>query len=68
MSTKQSQPKEKQPNSLLTFCGEQDATAFSVVCRAMEDHWMDESGGSRELSVRAENGNIIIGYKKELTI
>lgn len=68
MSTKQSPPTEKQPNALLTFCGEQDATAFSVVCRAMEDLWMEDTGGSRELSVRAENGHIIIGYKKELTV
>lgn len=68
MSTKQTQPTEKQPNALLTFTGEQDAFAFSVVCKALEEEWQEESGGSRELSVRAENGHIIIGYKKDLTI
>ena len=59
---------KKQPNALLTFVGEQDATAFSVVCAALEDRWQEESGGSRELSVRAEGDRIIIGYKKELSV
>lgn len=59
---------KEQPNALLTFVGEQDATAFSVVCDAIEDRWQKESGGSRELSVRAEGDRIIIGYKKELTV
>lgn len=57
-----------QPNALLTFAGEQDATAFGVVCEALEDHWQEESGGSRELSVRAVGDRIVIGYKKELNI
>ena len=46
--------RRSQPNALLTFVGEQDATAFSVVCDAIEDRWQEESGGSRELSVRAD--------------
>lgn len=60
--------KKKQPNALLTFAGEQDCTAFSVICRAMEEAWQNESGGSRELSVRAEGDRIVIGYKKEMDV
>ena len=37
----------KQPNALLTFAGEQDLCAFGVVCKAMDDEWREESGGSR---------------------
>ena len=57
-----------QPNALLTFAGEQDATAFGVVCEALEDRWQQESGGSRELSVLAVGDRIVIGYKKELNV
>ena len=55
-------------NALLTFSGEQDCTAFATVCAAMEDKWQEESGGSRELSVRAVGDRIIIGYKNILKV
>ena len=58
----------KQPNALLTFVGEQDVDFFGVVCRSVCEYSMDETGGSRELSVRAEGDRIVLGYKKELTI
>jgi hypothetical protein len=61
--------RKAQPNALLTFVGEQDATAFSIVCKAVEEQLgQEESGGSRELSVRAEDGRIIVGYKKEINV
>lgn len=55
-----------QPNALLTFTGEQDAYFFSAVLKGAAELGQDDSGGSRELSIRAEGGNIVLGYKKEL--
>lgn len=60
--------KKKQPNALLTFAGEQDCNAFSIVCRALTEDNEDETGGSRELSIRAEGDRIVIGYKKEMDV
>lgn len=60
--------KKKQPNALLTFAGEQDCNAFSVVCLAIAEDNKNETGGSRELSVRAEGDRIVIGYKKEMDV
>lgn len=64
----QKKEEPKQPNALLTFAGEQDLCAFGVVCKAMDDEWREESGGSRELSLRAVGDRIVIGYKKEMTV
>ena len=59
---------KKQPNALLTFIGEQDLEFFGVVCKSVSEFSQDETGGSRELSVRAEGDRIVIGYKKEMNI
>ena len=53
---------------MLTFAGEQDTEFFAAVLKAVSEMSADECGGSRELSVRAENGNIVVGYKMELNI
>lgn len=60
--------KKSQVNALLTFAGEQDADFFGVVCKAVCEFSQDETGGSRELSIRAEDNRIVIGYKKEMTV
>ena len=57
-----------QPNALLTFAGEQDVDFFSAAMKGVSELSLEESGGSRELSIRAEGGHIVVGYKKELTI
>lgn len=59
---------KKQTNALLTFVGEQDTEFFATVLSAVSDKTSDESGGSRELSVRAEGNRIVIGYKKALNV
>ena len=57
-----------QPNALLTFAGEQDIDFFVAALKGVSELGQDYSGGSRELSIRAEGGNIVLGYKKELDI
>ena len=57
-----------QPNALLTFTGEQDAEFFASALMAAANKGADESGGSREISARADGNNIVIGYKKNLTV
>ena len=59
---------KRQPNALLTFAGEQDSEFLATALAAVSDKAAEESGGSRELSVRAEGGHIIVGYKKELDV
>lgn len=58
----------KQPNALLTFAGEQDVVFFAAAIREVANMVSCESGGSREVSVRAENGNIVLGYKVNLNV
>ena len=57
-----------QHNALLTFTGEQDAYFFATALIAVSDKSADDFGGSREISVRAEGNNIVIGYKKNITV
>ena len=57
-----------QPNALLTFAGEQDIEFFRAALEGVAGLGAEESGGSRELSVRAENGRIVVGYKKEMDV
>ena len=64
----ENQDKVKQPNALLTFAGEQDAEALATAILAVVDKWNDENGGSREISVRAHNDRVIIGFKKEMDV
>lgn len=59
---------KKQHNALLTFSGEQDAEFFSSAIMAACELSRNDSGGSREVSVRCENGNIVLGFKKELDV
>lgn len=59
---------KKQPNALLTFAGEQDAEYLIAALKGASDLGQNDSGGSRELSVRAEAGTIVVGYKKELDV
>lgn len=56
------------PNALLTFVGEQDIEFFCAAVRGVADLGTEESGGSRELSLRAEGNRIIVGYKKEMNV
>ena len=58
--------KVTQPNALLTFAGEQDVEAFATAIIAVADKWKEESGGSREISVRAHNDRLVVGFKKEM--
>ena len=60
--------KPHQPNALLTFTGEQDAEYFAVALKAAAEFSQDGCGGAREVSIRAEGGNIVLGYKKELDV
>lgn len=62
------QNQRKHQNALLTFAGEQDTEFFAAALKAVSEMSVDESGGSRELSVRADGDRIIIGYKMELDI
>ena len=57
-----------QPNALLTFAGEQDVEFFRAALKGVADLGADESGGSRELSLRAVGDRIVIGYKKEMDV
>ena len=57
-----------QPNALLTFIGEQDIEFFCAAIRGVADLGSEESGGSRELSLRAEGDRIVVGYKKEMDV
>ena len=57
-----------QPNALLTFTGEQDVEFFRAALKGVADLGSDESGGSRELSLRAEGDRIVVGYKKEMDV
>ena len=54
---------KSQKNALLTFAGEQDTEFFAAALKAVSEMSVDECGGSRELSVRAEgNGNPLSFY------
>lgn len=57
-----------QPNALLTFVGEQDIEFFCAAMRGVVDLGSEESGGSRELSLRAEGNRIVVGYKRETDV
>lgn len=57
-----------QPNALLTFAGEQDIEFFRAALRGVADLGSEESGGSRELSLRTEGDRIVVGYKKETNV
>ena len=57
-----------QPNALLTFVGEQDIEFFCAAMRGVADLGSEESGGSRELSLRAEGDRIVVGYKRETDV
>lgn len=57
-----------QPNALLTFAGEQDIEFFCAVLRGVADLGSEASGGSRELSLRAEGDRIVVGYKRETDV
>jgi len=59
-------PAKKQPNALLTFAGEQDAEYLIAALKGVSDLGQEDSGGSREISVRGEGDRIVIGWKKEL--
>lgn len=61
-------PAKKQPNALLTFAGEQDAEYLIAALQGACDLGANDSGGSRELSVRGESDHLVVGYKKELDI
>ena len=56
----------RQPNALLTFTGEQDIDFFVAALNGAAELGRDNGGGSRDLSIRAEGGDIVLGYKKEL--
>lgn len=58
----------EQPNALLTFVGEQDIEFFCAAMRGVADLGSEESGGSRELSLRAEGDRIVVGYKRETDV
>lgn len=58
----------EQPNALLTFVGEQDIEFFCAAMRGVADLGSEESGGSRELSLRAEGDRIVIGYKRKTDV
>jgi hypothetical protein len=58
----------EQPNALLTFAGEQDIEFFCAAMRGVVDLGSEESGGSRELSLRAEGDRIVVGYKRETDV
>lgn len=57
-----------QPNALLTFAGEQDIEFFRAALRGVADLGSEESGGSRELSLRVEGDRIVVGYKREMDV
>lgn len=55
-------------NALLTFAGEQDALFFAKALESAVELSQEDSGGSREISVRAERDRLVVGYKKELDV
>lgn len=57
-----------QPNALVTFAGEQDVEYFAAALGGLAEKASEESGGSREISLRAEDGRIVVGYKQELNV
>lgn len=57
-----------QPNALVTFAGEQDVEYFAAALDGIAEKASEESGGSREISLRVEDGRIVVGYKRALNV